>query len=141
MAKIAEMAEKKNMQPRVNSVLKEVTSMVQKKAPTSDVAVSKTVAASFLINTLDTGGQKDCIPHKSSARKYAKGRRRQPKERIRSTCCFFSWFQIKKRQHNRRYNEFSREETLEAEQRRKEEREAQERRRQQEAEAPKEELN
>lgn len=50
----------------------------------------------------------------------------------------FMMFQIKQRQHNRRYHEFSREEALEAEQRRKEEREAQERRRQQEAEAPKE---
>lgn len=50
-----------------------------------------------------------------------------------------SIFQIKQRQHTRRHHEFSREEVLEAEKRRKEEREALERRRQQEAEAPKEE--
>lgn len=66
MAKIAEMAEKKNSQPKVNSVLKEVTSMVQKKAPTSDTSISKTVATFVAMNSVDTGSPKSHIPNQST---------------------------------------------------------------------------
>lgn len=66
MAKIAEMAEKKNSQPKVNTVLKEVTSMVQKKAPTSDTSISKTVATFVAINAVDTGSPKSHIPNQST---------------------------------------------------------------------------
>ena len=66
MAKIAEMAEKKNSQPKVNSVLKEVTSMVQKKSPTSDTSISKTVATFVAMNAVDTGSPKSYIPNQST---------------------------------------------------------------------------
>lgn len=71
---------------------------------------------------------------------FERKRKRTERKNWKYLSCFcFSIFQIKQRQHTRRHHEFSREEALEAEQRRKEEREALERRRQQEAEAPKEE--
>lgn len=86
MAKIAEMAEKKNMQPKVNTVLKEVTSMVQKKAPSQEATASQAVSTSVAINAVDAGSEKNRIPNESTAREVAEGRRRKQKEGIGSTC-------------------------------------------------------
>lgn len=134
MARIAELAEKKNAAPKSNPVLKQIKGPSRTPSIQSKTQINSTVPFFILILVQTQEPKKVVFLSKAQREKMKKEEEEKKKAELAVWSLSQIHFQEKKKQLIRRNNEFSREETLENERREQEEREERERKRQREAE-------